>query len=102
MAAASRYTALVIHGDGGVLDVLTRWFEVSGFEVVTAHDVHQAQTTLEGEQLIEVVVVPWDEAHPVGGEIYRWVLAHRPGMRSRFVFIADDVPVEFDAVVGGR
>jgi CheY-like chemotaxis protein len=29
-------------------------------------------------------------------------LAHRPDLRNRFVFIADEVPPEFDAVVGGR
>src|SRR5439155_19981845 len=38
----------------------------------------------------------------IGGEVYRWVLGHRPDLRTRFVFVADDVPPEFDAVVGGR
>src|SRR6185503_12156747 len=102
MAASGRFTALVIHGDGGVLDVLTRWFEASGFEVVTALNAFRAQAALEGEKPIEVVVVPWDDAHPVGGEVYRWVLKNRPDLRSRFVFIANDVPSDFDAVVGGR
>lgn len=102
MPPSGRFTVLVIHGDGGVLDVLTRWFEASGFEVVTALNGYRAQTALEGERTVEVVVVPWDENHPVGGEVYRWVLNHRPDLRSRFVFIADDVPPDFDAVVGGR
>ena len=31
MALSGRFTALVIHGDGSVLDILTRWFEASGF-----------------------------------------------------------------------
>jgi len=48
------------------------------------------------------VIAPWDTAHPVGGEVYRWMLGHRPELRTRFVFVADDVPPEFDAVVGGR
>jgi len=47
-------------------------------------------------------VVPWDQDHPVGGEVYRWVLKNRPDLRTRFVFIADDVPSDFDATVGGR
>jgi CheY-like chemotaxis protein len=34
--------------------------------------------------------------------VYHWVLRNRPDLRSGFVFIADDVPPEFDAVVGGR
>jgi CheY-like chemotaxis protein len=102
MPPSGRFTALVIHGDGAVLDVLTRWFEASGFEVVTALNAYRAQAALEGEKPVEVVVVPWDESHPVGGEVYRWVLGNRPDLRSRFVFIAEDVPPEFDAVVGGR
>lgn len=102
MPPSGRFTALVIHGDGGVLDVLTRWFEASGFEVLTALNAFRAQAALEGEKPIEVVVVPWDEQHAVGGEVYRWVLKNRPDLRSRFVFIADDVPADFDAIVGGR
>jgi DNA-binding response OmpR family regulator len=102
MSATGRFTALVIHGDGGVLDVLTRWFEASGFEVVTAPSTYRAQAALEAERPIEVVVVPWDHAHPIGGEVYRWMLANRPDLRSRFVFIADDVAPDFDTLVGGR
>ena len=30
------------------------------------------------------------------------MLSHRADLRTRFVFIADEVPPEFDAVVGGR
>ena len=51
---------------------------------------------------IEVVIAPWDATHPAGGEVYRWVLQNRADLRNRFVFIADEVPPEFDAVVGGR
>jgi len=85
-----------------VLDALTRWFEASGFDVITALNGFRAQAALEGEKPVEVVVVPWDESHPVGGEVYRWVLANRPDLRSRFVFISEEVPPDFDAVVGGR
>jgi CheY-like chemotaxis protein len=102
MPPSGRFTALVIHGDGAVLDVLTRWFEASGFEVVTALNAFRAQAALEGEKAVEVVVSPWDHQQGVGGEIYRWVLQNRPDLRSRFVFIADEVPPEFDAVVAGR
>src|SRR6478672_5069507 len=102
MPQSGRYTALVVHGDGEVLDALTRWFEASDFEVITAPSGFRAQAHLEGDRPVEVVVVPWDDVHPVGGEIYHWVLQNRPDLRSRFVFIADDVAPEFDAVVGGR
>jgi CheY-like chemotaxis protein len=102
MPPSGRFTALVIHGDGAVLDVLTRWFEASGFEVVTALNAFRAQAALESEKTVEVVVAPWDDHQSAGGEIYRWVLQNRPDLRSRFVFIADEVPPEFDAVVAGR
>ncbi len=102
MSPSGRYTALVVHGDGGILDVLTRWFEASEFDVIAATSAFRAQAHLEGDRPIEVVVAAWDDINPVGGEVYRWVLSNRPDLRSRFVFIADDPPPEFDTVVGGR
>jgi CheY-like chemotaxis protein len=102
MSPAGRFTALVVHGDGDVLDTLTRWFEANGFDVITAPSGFRAQAHLEGDRPVEVVVAPWDDTRPVGGELYHWVLQNRPDLRSRFVFIADDVVPEFDAVVGGR
>lgn len=102
MSPAGRFTALVIHSDGDVLDHLTRWFEANGFEVINAVTAYRAQAHLEGDKEIEVVLAPWDETHAVGGEVYRWVLQHRPDLRSRFVFIANDVAPEFDGLVGGR
>jgi DNA-binding NtrC family response regulator len=102
MAPAGRFTALVVHGDGEVLDALTRWLEAHEFDVITAPSGFRAQAHLEGDRPVEVVIAPWDDVHPVGGEVYHWVLQNRPDLRSRFVFIAEDVPPEFDAVVGGR
>ena len=102
MPPSGRFTALVVHGDGEVLDTLTQWFEANGFDVITAPSAFRAQAFLEGDKPVEVVIAPWDDSHPIGGEMYHWVLQNRPDLRSRFVFIADDVPPEFDAVVGGR
>jgi CheY-like chemotaxis protein len=101
-SSSGRSVALVVHGMGDVLDFLTRLFEGGGFEVVTAVSTFRAQALLEGGRPIDVVVAPWDAASTVGGELYRWALGHRAELRSRFVFIAEDVPPEFDAVVGGR
>ncbi len=102
MASSGRPTALVIHGAADVLDLLTRWFEASELDVLAALTGYRAQAHLEGERPVDVVVAPWDTTHVIGGEVYRWVLQHRPDLRNRFVFIADEVPPEFDAVVGGR
>jgi len=93
---------MVVHGDGDVLDLLTRLFESSGFEVVAAVTAFRAQSQLTGTREVEVVITPWDATRGLGGEVYRWVLGHKPDLRTRFVFIADEVPPEFDAVVGGR
>ena len=93
---------MVIHGTAEILDLLTRWFEASGLDVVSAVTAYRAQAALEGGRRIDVVVVPWDHSHPIGGEVYRWAMQHRSDLRNRFVFVADEVPPEFDSVVGGR
>jgi CheY-like chemotaxis protein len=93
---------LVIHDDGDALDVLTRLFEASGFEVITAVTGFRAQAHLEGNRPIDVVVVPWDAAHPVGGEVYRWSLQRRYDLRDGFVFLSGELPPDFDRLVAGR
>jgi DNA-binding response OmpR family regulator len=102
MSVSGRPSVLLIHDDGDVLDLLTRLFESNGFEVVAAATAYRAQAHLDGARHIEAVVAPWDVHHSAGGDAYRWVLTHRADLRTRFVFIADEVPPEFDAVVGGR
>ncbi|CAN5244133.1 hypothetical protein BH11MYX1_BH11MYX1_31340 [soil metagenome] len=102
LAELARPTALVIHGTAEVLDLLTRWFEASRLDVVSAVTAFRAEAALEGDRPIDVVIAPWDPTHPIGGEVYRWVLAHRADLRNRFVFIADEVTPEFDTIVGGR
>lgn len=97
-----RPTVLVIHDDGDSLDALTRLFEASGFDVLAAVTGYRAQAHLEGERPIDVVVAPWDTAHPVGGEVYRWSLQRRYDLRDQFVFLAAEVPSDFDHVVAGR
>jgi len=97
-----RPTVLVIHDDGDALDLLTRLFEASGFEVVTAVTGFRAQAHLEGDKPIDVVVAPWDTTHAVGGEVYRWALQRRYDLRDQFVFIGSEVPAELDRLVAGR
>jgi CheY-like chemotaxis protein len=100
--ALDRPTALVIHDDGEALDALTQLFEAAGFEVTTAITGFRAQAHLEGERRIDVVIVPWDAAHPVGGEVYRWSLQRRYDLRDGFVFLAAEPPPDFDRLVAGR
>jgi CheY-like chemotaxis protein len=93
---------LVIHDDGDVLDLMTRLFEASRFEVVTAVTGFRAQAYLEGERPIDVVIAPWDTTHRVGGDVYRWALQKRYDLRDQFIFIASEVPADFDRLVAGR
>jgi CheY-like chemotaxis protein len=100
--SSDRPTALVIHDDGDALDLLTRLFEASGFEVVTAVTGFRAQTYLEASRPIHVVVAPWDTTHAVGAQVYRWALQQRYDLRDQFVFLASEVPPDFDRIVAGR
>ena len=97
-----RPTVLVIHDDGDALDSLTRLFEGSGFDVITAVTGFRAQAVLESDRRIDVVVAPWDHDHPIGGDVYRWSLQRRYDLRDQFVFLASEPPAEFDRIVAGR
>jgi CheY-like chemotaxis protein len=97
-----RPTVLVVHDDGDALDVLTRLFEASGFDVITAVTGFRAQAYLEADRKIDVVVAPWDFTHLIGGDVYRWALQRRYDLRDQFVFLASEVPPEFDRIVAGR
>jgi len=100
--SSGRPTALVIHDDGDALDTLTRLFEASGFDIITALTSYRAQAHLEGDRRFDVVVAPWDTEHAVGGELYRWALQKRYDLRDQFVFVGGDPPPEFDRIVAGR
>lgn len=93
---------LIIHQDGDALDRLTRLFESRGFDIVTAATVFQANARLDGDREIDVVLALWDPAHPIGGEVYRWVLRHRPKLRGQFVFLGTTAPDGYDAAVARR
>jgi CheY-like chemotaxis protein len=97
-----RPTVLVIHDDGDALDLMTRLFEASGFDVVTAITGFRAQAHLEGDRRVDVVVAPWDTTHRVGGEVYRWSLQRRYDLRDQFVFVGSEMVPEFDQIVAGR
>jgi two-component system cell cycle response regulator CpdR len=98
----ARPTALVIHDDGEALDLLTRLFEANGFEVITAVTAFRAQAHLEGGRPIDVVVAPWDAAHSIGGDVYRRSLQQRYDLRDAFVFLAGELPPDFNRLVAGR
>ena len=89
-----RSAVLLIHDDGDVLDLLTRVFESRGLDVMTAVTAFRAFAHLESGRPVHLVIAPWDDAHPVGGEVYRWALQHRFDLRAEFVFLAAEVTGE--------
>lgn len=93
---------LVVHDDATALDALTRLFEAAGYDVATAASAFRAQALLDGDRPLDVVVVPWEDGRPIGGELYRWALHQRFDLRDQFVFLASEVPAAFDRVVNGR
>ncbi len=114
----ARGSLLLVHQDALWLDLLVRVFESRGFAVEVASSLAAAQAALADPAAaatasgptatpaatapIDVVVAAWDPIHPIGGAVYRWSLTHRFELRDRFVFLADEVTADFDAVVAGR
>lgn len=108
---------LLIHDDSELLDALTCFFEARGFAVAIAGTAFAAISRLEahGEPDIgpsgpsaddraepDVILAGWDLKRTIGEEVYQWALRHRYHLRDRFVFVAEDPPEGFDALVHGR
>mgnify|MGYP001576026321 CR=1 FL=1 len=93
---------LLVHDDGDLLDVLTRYFESRGFTVAIAATVFSAIAQLQGRRDFDVIIAGWDVGRGVGEGVYRWVTKHRFHLSSQFVFVARDRPDDFEALVQGR
>lgn len=99
---ARRPSLLLVHHDADLLDLLTRVFEARGFVVAIAATSFQAMSHLDGERELDVIIAEWGVEHGLGAEIYRWALHNRFHLRGQFVFLAEEVPEDFDSLVAGR
>jgi CheY-like chemotaxis protein len=99
---SDRPSVLLVHDDSELLDTLTRLFESRGFAVAIAATGFSALTQLQGRRHLDVIIAGWNVGRGVGAEVYRWALAHRFHLRQQFVFLADEEPAEFQALVEGR
>lgn len=97
-----RPALLLIHQDADLLDQLTRLFEARGFAVAIAATAFQAMSHLESDRDYVVVIAAWDASTTLGADIYKWALRNRFHLRGQFVFLADEVPPDFDRIVAGR
>ncbi len=101
-SARGRAQVLLLHQDSIFLETMTRMFEQRGLAVVTASSAFRAQSVLASDRDIGAIVAQWDEATGIGAEVYRWAITHRYDLRSQFVFLSEDIPDAFDALVAGR
>lgn len=101
-SARGRAQVLLLHQDSIFLETLTRMFEQRGLTVVIASSAFRAQSVLSGDRDIGAIVAQWDEATGLGAEVYRWAITHRYDLRSQFVFLSEEIPEPFDALVAGR
>lgn len=77
-------------------------FEHHGHVVSTAASAFRAQSILTGDRDVGVIIAQWDTTHPIGAEVYRWAISNRYDLRSQFVFLADEISEDFDALVANR
>jgi CheY-like chemotaxis protein len=101
-AEPRRPALLLIHHDADLLDFHTRLFESRGFAVTTAATTYQAMSSLESAREFDVIIAEWEKEHGAGGAVYRWSLRNRFHLRGQFVFLAEEVPEDFDELVGGH
>ncbi len=97
-----RPALLLIHHDADLLDFLTRLFEARGFAVTIAATTYQAMAHLDGDREYDVIIAEWEKGHGAGAEVYRWALRNRFHLRGQFVFLAEEVPADFDDLVGSH
>jgi len=82
---------LIVHEDGGVVDLLRGLFEPWSIHVEACVD-HDAATARISAGGVDVVMVPWEGA--LGRGTYRWILQHRSELREQVVVLRRDVPEE--------
>jgi CheY-like chemotaxis protein len=81
--------AVVVHDDAQVNDVLSGMLDANGFHVELATTIEAARTRIAAGR-VDVVLVVYDR--PLGGEFGRWAATQALAIRSRFVYLVDEIP----------
>jgi CheY-like chemotaxis protein len=81
--------AVVVHDDALVNDVLGGMLDANGFHVELATTMEAARTRISAGR-VDVVLVVYDR--PLGGEFGRWAATQAVSIRSRFVYLVDEIP----------
>lgn len=89
--AAAGGSALVVEDEPLLLDLQRALLRGAGLHVLEASSAEEAIELLSSRQVDLVISDVRMPGHLDGFGLYRWVLAHRPDLRRRFVFITGDV-----------
>jgi two-component system cell cycle response regulator len=72
----SNTSILLVDDDPAMLRLLARWLELAGYQVVTAHDGHEAKCAIEAK-CPQIVVTDWEMPGIDGLELCRWIRAQQ-------------------------
>jgi CheY-like chemotaxis protein len=83
-----RATLLLVDDDPTLLYVIADLLGDAGFSVMSVEGGDAAVSQLERTSF-DVVVSDWQMDGGSGGDLYRWIVMHRPDLVERFVFLSD-------------
>ncbi len=85
---------LLIEDEPAVMAYVRAALERSGYPVVCCESGADALRLLESETFLGVVSDMRTPGGVDGGQVYAWLVSHRPEMASRLVFITGDIANE--------
>ncbi len=98
---AGRNTLLVVDDDPMLLSMMVRLLNDIGFEVTPAESGNHAISRL-ADTRFDVLLVDWYMPDGSGAALYEWILAERPELAERCVFMSAASPEDFERLAPGR
>jgi CheY-like chemotaxis protein len=94
-------TLLLAEDEPVLLMVMSRLFGQAGYAVTSVESGNAAIDLLAHED-VDVIVADWHMDAGSGRELYRWLLAHKPGLAERIVFLSGGGVAEVEQSAPGR
>ena len=98
---AGRPALLVVDDEPLLLSMIARLLNDVGFEVTSAESGEHAIEQLERDHF-DVLLIDWFMPNGSGADLYAWILAERPKLAERCVFMSAADPSDFRAHAPGR
>ncbi len=86
-----KYPVLVIEDEPAVLSFVKAALERAGYDVVPAASGIDALGLLERDQFLGVVSDMRTPGGVDGADVHDWIVAHRPELAARVIFITGDI-----------